>query len=116
MLRSILEKTAIFFGSQHISTCFNGLPKKALYARFLNVRSHAKYSVFEAAPIHTADKKMFREILDAFLDRYNFVLPNILGSTQTSNSSLIAAVEPVKATAKAVKKTASKAPTKAPIP
>lgn len=73
-LRSILEKTAIFFGRQHISTCFEGLPKKALYARFLNVRSHAKYSVFESESITATDKKMFREILRAFLDRYSFRL------------------------------------------
>lgn len=90
MLRSILEKTAIFFGSQHISTCFNGLPNKALYARFLNVRSHAKYSVFEAEPIHAADKKMFREILAAFLDRYQFVLPDVLAKKQTGKPAPIA--------------------------
>lgn len=90
MLRSILEKTAIFFGSQHISTCFNGLPKKALYARFLNVRSHAKYSVFEAEPIHAVDKKMFREILVAFLDRYQFVLPDVLAKKQTGKPASVA--------------------------
>jgi len=71
-LRSILEKTAIFFGRQHISTCFEGHPKKTLYTRFLNVRSHAKYSVFESDSITSTDKKMFREILDVFLDRYSF--------------------------------------------
>lgn len=90
LLRSILEKTAIFFGSQHISTCFNGLTKKALYARFLNVRSHAKYSVFEADPIHKADKKMFREILAAFLDRYQFALPDVLGNKQTGKPAPVA--------------------------
>lgn len=83
LLRSILEKTAIFFGSRHISTCFNGLPKKSLYARFLNVRSHAKYSVFEAEPIHAAEKKMFREILAAFLARNQFVLPDVFAKKQT---------------------------------
>lgn len=90
MFRSILEKTAIFFGSQHISTCFKGLPKRALYARFLNVRSHAKYSVFEAEPIHAADKKMFREILAAFLDRYQFVLPDVLAKKQTGKPAPVA--------------------------
>lgn len=84
LLRSILEKTAIFFGRQHISTCFDGHPKKGLYTRFLNVRSHAKYSVFETQQTHTPDKKMFREILNAFLDRYKFALPDILGNAQTS--------------------------------
>ncbi len=73
-LRSILEKTAIFFGRQHISTCFEGHAKKALYSRLLNIRSHAKYSVFESESITATDKKMFREILDVFLDRYSFRL------------------------------------------
>lgn len=104
-LRSILEKTAIFFGRQHISSCFNGLPKKALYARFLNVRSHAKYSVFESDPIHAADKKMFREILAAFLDRYQFVLPDILGTAKPSNALPTAAVVTVKPAANAAKAT-----------
>jgi wobble nucleotide-excising tRNase len=80
LLRSVLEKTAIFFGNQHISTCFHKHPKKALYSRFLNVRSHAKYSVYEAEPIHETDKNMFCEILAAFLEHYQFVLPDILGN------------------------------------
>jgi len=71
-LRSILEKTAIFFGYQHHSACFNGLPKKTLYMRFLNVRSHAKYSVFEPASLNSTEKQMFREILRAFINRYQF--------------------------------------------
>jgi wobble nucleotide-excising tRNase len=71
-LRSILEKTAIFFGRQHISTCFEGHAKKTLYTRLLNVRSHAKYSVFESESITSTDKKIFREILDVFLERYSF--------------------------------------------
>jgi wobble nucleotide-excising tRNase len=78
LLRSILEKTAVFFGSQHISACFSGHPKRSQYARYLNVRSHAKYSVFEAEPIHSVDKKNFREILNAFLDRNHFVLPDVV--------------------------------------
>ncbi|MBU1238970.1 AAA family ATPase [Myxococcota bacterium] len=90
LLRSILEKTAVFFGRQHISTCFYGHPKKAIYARILNVRSHSKYSVFEAEPIHGTDKKMFREILAAFLERYQFVLPEILAKKQTGKPSPVA--------------------------
>ncbi len=74
-LRSVLEKTAIFFGRRRIETCFEGLPKQALYTRYLHVRSHEKYSVFDAASINSKDKEMFREILKAFLDRYTFLLP-----------------------------------------
>jgi wobble nucleotide-excising tRNase len=71
-LRSILEKTAIFFGSQHISTCFDGIEEKALYSRFLNVKSHTKYSIYEPEVLSDKDKKMFGKILDAFLARYPF--------------------------------------------
>ena len=113
LLRSILEKTAIFFGSQHISTCFNKHPKKAQYSRVLNVRSHAKYSVFEANPLHENEKKMFREILDAFLDSYQFVLPDILGNAQNPKPSPATAVPPIKA--KVVKKPVPKAPAPGPI-
>jgi len=89
-LRSILEKTAIFFGRQHISTCFEGRPQKALYARFLNVRSHAKYSVFESDSITSSDKKIFREILNAFLDRYSFRLTTAgAASVSTSRASKV---------------------------
>lgn len=73
-LRSILEKTAIFFGLQHISACFGDHKNKALYARFLNVKSHAKYSVFESAAITANDKKMLGEILEVFLARFPFQL------------------------------------------
>lgn len=86
-LRSILEKTAIFFGRQHISTCFDGHAKKAIYARFLNVRSHAKYSVFESDSITSTDKKMFREILNVFLGRYSFRLSTAPVSRQTNTQT-----------------------------
>lgn len=71
-LRSILEKTAVFFGRKHFSTCLKGLPKRDTYARFLNIRSHAKYSVFEPELLHSAEKRMFREILSSFVERYPF--------------------------------------------
>jgi hypothetical protein len=71
-LRSILEKTAIFFGRQHISTCFDGHANKDLFVRFLNVRSHSKYSVFEPQSLSRSEKKMFREILNAYIDQHPF--------------------------------------------
>ncbi|HVI58240.1 MAG TPA: AAA family ATPase [Luteimonas sp.] len=71
-LRSILEKTSVFFGRKHFSTCFDGLPKRDMYARFLNIRSHAKYSVYEPEVLHPAEKRIFREILDEFVQRYPF--------------------------------------------
>jgi wobble nucleotide-excising tRNase len=76
-LRSILEKTAIFFGYQHLSTCFEGSIKKSLFVRFLNVRSHAKYSVFEPKLLNLTEAKKFREILDEFTKRYSFKSPSL---------------------------------------
>jgi len=104
VLRSVLEKTAIFFGSKHISTCFNNHPKKSQYSRFLNVRSHAKYSIFEANPLHENEKKMFREILNAFLERYQFALPDILGNAKSPKPLPAVPAQPVKTKVKAVKK------------
>lgn len=74
-LRAILEKTSVFFGRQHFSTCFDGLSGKALYSRFLNVRSHAKYSVFDPEPLSSEEKKVFREALEAFVNKYPFDVP-----------------------------------------
>jgi hypothetical protein len=72
ILRSILEKTAIFFGNQHISACFDGMPERALYSRVLNVKSHARYSVYDPEQLSDADKTMFRMILEAFHSRFPF--------------------------------------------
>ncbi len=66
---------------RRLETSWGRINKKALYARFLNVRSHAKYSVFESESITATDKKMFREILNAFLKRYAFRLPLVRGAT-----------------------------------
>lgn len=73
-LRSILEKTAIFFGRQEFSSCFEGNSKKSEYTRFLNSKSHAKYSVFESSSLSSEDKEKFSEILNAFLEKYQFNL------------------------------------------
>lgn len=47
MLRSILEKTATFFGYDDFSACIHGIEDEVLYARALNLLSHGKYSVYE---------------------------------------------------------------------
>lgn len=77
ILRSILEKTAIFFGRQHISACFGDNPKRAVYSRFLHVKSHAKYSMYDPEAMSVEDKTMFGEILDTFLDIYPFNLQKL---------------------------------------
>jgi hypothetical protein len=77
MLRSILEKTATFFGRDDFSACIHGLEDADLFSRALNLLSHGKYDIYQPSEMVDDNKKLFRQILDAFLGRYEFVLPEI---------------------------------------
>lgn len=77
MLRSILEKTATFFGNDDFSVCVHGVEDAELYARALNLLSHGKYDIYQPAEMVDDNKRLFRQILDAFLGRYKFALPDI---------------------------------------
>ncbi|MCD4674166.1 MAG: AAA family ATPase [Anaerolineaceae bacterium] len=78
MLRSILEKTATFFGFNDFSACIQGVDDEILYARALNLLSHGKYSVYEPREMVDDTKELFKKILTAFLDRYRFDLPALI--------------------------------------
>jgi AAA domain len=75
MLRSILEKTATFFGFKDFSACIHGVEDEILYARALNLLSHGKYSIYEPREMVSDTKELFKTILAAFLGRYRFDLP-----------------------------------------
>lgn len=75
-LRSILEKTATFFGFDDFSKCLDE-SDQGLHARALNLLSHGKYSVYEPREMVEDNKKLFRKILAGFLDRYGFALPEL---------------------------------------
>ncbi|QNK71138.1 anticodon nuclease [Variovorax sp. PAMC26660] len=77
MLRSILEKTATFFGRDDFSACIHGLDDAELFSRALNLLSHGKYDIYQPSVMVDDNKKLFRQILDAFLGRYEFVLPEV---------------------------------------
>ena len=77
MLRSILEKTATFFGNDDFSTCVHGIEDAELFSRALNLLSHGKYDIYQPAEMVDDNKRLFRQILDAFLGRYQFALPDI---------------------------------------
>lgn len=77
MLRSILEKTATFFGRDDFSACIHGLDDADLFSRALNLLSHGKYDIYQPAEMVDDNKRLFRQILDTFLGRYEFVLPEI---------------------------------------
>lgn len=78
MLRSILEKTATFFGKKDFSACLHGVEDEALFSRALNLLSHGKYSLYEPVVMLDDNKELFRRILAAFLDRHQFELPALL--------------------------------------
>ncbi len=79
-LRSIMEKTASFFGHPDISFCLKALANeedKALYNRALNLLSHGKYAIQEPTPMGDDNKDLFRRILGDFMTKFQFALPAI---------------------------------------
>ena len=78
ILRSIMEKTSTFFGHDDFSSCIHGVEDEVLYARALNLLSHGKYAIYQPMEMVDDTKKLFREILSAFLTKYQFALPDIL--------------------------------------
>ncbi|HAT1882460.1 TPA: AAA family ATPase [Legionella pneumophila] len=85
MLRSIMEKTAVFFGAQDFSSCIHGIEDQALYARALNLLSHGQYSIYEPREMMEDNKELFKNIYFAFLDRYDFKLPEITQQQETQH-------------------------------
>lgn len=77
MLRSILEKTASFFGHKEFSYCIRGMADEALYARALNLLSHGKYSMYEPVQMQQETSNLFKSVLNEFLDKYSFHLSDI---------------------------------------
>jgi hypothetical protein len=87
MLRSILEKTATFFGKKDFSACLEGLEDEALFSRALNLLSHGKYSLYEPTEMLDDNKKLFRDILSAFLSKHQFDLPVLLNESTAAEAA-----------------------------
>lgn len=86
-LRTILEKTASFFGYNKIDKCIHGLDDEVLLERALNLFSHGKYSVFTPVMMAEDNKELFKRILSGFLTKYEFDIPNIFNeSTPTATA------------------------------
>ena len=82
-LRSIMEKTASFFGHADISFCLKVLDNeedRALYNRALNLLSHGKYAIHEPTEMGDDNKELFRRILRDFTTKFQFDLPDILAA------------------------------------
>jgi hypothetical protein len=78
MLRSVLEKTSTFFGYDEFSKCIHGIEDEMLYSRALNLLSHGKYSIYQPVEMNDDNKDLFKRLLNAFLAKYEFQLPEIL--------------------------------------
>lgn len=91
-LRSIMEKTASFFGHTDISFCLNALQNEediALYNRALNLLSHGKYAIHEPTEMGEDNKDLFRRILNEFTTKFRFDLPDILGTASVAAVSTL---------------------------
>lgn len=94
-LRSIMEKTASFFGHADISFCLKALSieeDRALYNRALNLLSHGKYAIHEPTEMGEDNKELFRRILEDFTTKFQFDLPDILETTPTPTPAAAPAV------------------------
>ncbi|EOI6389132.1 AAA family ATPase [Yersinia enterocolitica] len=78
MLRSILEKTSTFFGYSDFSDCIHGVDDEVLYSRALNLLSHGKHSTYQPREMVDDNRTLFKNILNAFLEKYQFALPELL--------------------------------------
>jgi hypothetical protein len=83
ILRAVLEKTSVFFGYKPFSDCLRDEKDKDVYARFLNLFSHGKASLFEFKEPNDEHKAIFVKILDSFLEQYQFNLPILFEPQET---------------------------------
>ena len=90
ILRTILEKTALFLGHRHFSECIKKAPDDAdgiLHQRFVDLLSHGKYSMYESTEMGDDTKDYFLTILNGFVEHHPFnreLLPEPVANTETS--------------------------------
>jgi wobble nucleotide-excising tRNase len=75
ILRNLLEKTASFHGYERFYDCVrlgDTDEDVAFHNRMVNLMSHGSYSIFEPVEMVDDNKQIFKEILERFLDDYNF--------------------------------------------
>ncbi|MCY3555434.1 MAG: AAA family ATPase [Gemmatimonadetes bacterium] len=89
ILRTILEKTALFHGHSHFSKCIetNDDADGLLHQRFVDLLSHGKYSMYEPTEMGDETKEYFFTILKGFVDQHPFnreLLPEPPADTEAS--------------------------------
>ena len=90
ILRTILEKTALFLGHRHFSKCIKKAADDAdgiLHQRFVDLLSHGKYSMYEPTEMGDDTKDYFLTILRGFVEHHPFnreLLPDPAADTEAS--------------------------------
>lgn len=80
-LRSVMEKTASFFGHPSIAFCLRAMDNeedRALFNRALQLLSHGAYDIHEPTEMGEDNKELFRRILREFIARFEFALPGAI--------------------------------------
>lgn len=76
ILRTIMEKTAVFLGYDDFSKCIERFDldegKKALFKRMLNIFSHANYSLFSPQDMGDNNKNDFKTMFEFFKSVFIF--------------------------------------------
>ena len=90
ILRTILEKTALFLGHRHFSECIKKAANDAdgiLHQRFVDLLSHGKYSMYEPTEMGDDTKEYLLTILRGFVKDHPFnreLVPDPPADTETS--------------------------------
>jgi hypothetical protein len=75
VLRTIMEKTAVFHGYHGFSSCIRpgaDDPDRVMYARVINIISHGNYSLYEPVEMMDENKEIFRKLLKDFRENFPF--------------------------------------------
>ncbi|WP_298391523.1 AAA family ATPase [Flavobacterium sp.] len=86
-LRSVLEKTATFFGYDKIDKCIDGLDDEVLFERALQLFSHGKYSIFDPVEMGDDNKELFIRIFSGFTGKYTFYFPKIFNEANLTETA-----------------------------
>lgn len=72
LFRTLLEKTSNFLGYAQWSDCLLGEETKEEVKRLVNLYSHSKLSELESGSLSNADKELFTEAFNAFVEDFKY--------------------------------------------
>lgn len=76
MLRNAIERTALFFGKKGFGQFIEDSSNSQIFSRFLNLFSHGRDSIFSFRQPDDNHKRILKDILEEYLEKYEFQLPD----------------------------------------